>query len=85
MDILNHREYYEYLEARHRKFRVVGLIVWMFFALVAFSNYFLGFSLGFEEENENRLILILSITFMVHGVRTWKGSDELRLLRELFR
>ena len=83
MTSLDQREYYEYLEARHKKARIFSLISLIIIAIF-FSNEFRGLNF-YKTNNEIRMILFISLFFTVHIIRTWNGSDELKFLRELFR
>ena len=85
MTNLDQRKYYEYLEARHRRSRIIGLISLVVIFLISFSNQFYDSKLLYKTNNENYLVLMLSVVFTVHAIRTWNGSDELKFLRELFR
>ena len=85
MTNLDQREYYEHLEAKHRRSRIIGLISLIIITLIGLSNQFYDFKLLYESNSESYLILTLSIVFAVHAIRTWNGSDELKFLRELFR
>ena len=71
MTDLDQREYYEYLEARHRRSRIIGLISLIVIILIGFSNQFYGSKLLYKENSENYLILTLSVVFIVHAIRTW--------------
>lgn len=84
MTSLDQREYYEHLEARHKKVRIFSLISLIIIIAIFFSNEFRGLNF-YETNNENRMILFISLVFTVHVIRTWNGSDELKFLRELFR
>ena len=85
MTNLDQREYYEYLEAKHKRSRIIGLISLIVIILIGLSNQFYDSKLLYESNSENYLILALSVAFSVHAIRTWNGSDELKFLRELFR
>jgi len=85
MTNLDQIEYYEHLEAKHRRSRIIGLVSLIVIILVGFSNQFYDSKLLYESNSENYLILAFSVVFTVHAVRTWNGSEELKFLRELFR
>ena len=85
MTDLDQREYYEYLEARHKRSRIIDLISLIILFYFAFSHRFYDSKLLYQTNNENNLVLMLSVVFTVHAIRTWNGSDELKFLRELFR
>jgi len=85
MTNLDQREYYEHLEAKHRRSRIIGLISLIVITLIGLSNQFYDSKLLYESNSESYLILTLSMVFAVHAIRTWNGSDELKFLRELFR
>lgn len=85
MNDLSHREYYEYLEAKHRKSRAFGLICCIAILIYASSGYFFDSTIISISKSDSRLILYLGIGLTVQSVSTWNGSDELQFLRELFR
>ena len=84
MNNLTHKEYYEILEARHRKSRVTGLVLLVVFAVIGLSGLLLESTIVFENTEVSYLVFIFSLGFIIYTLRTWNGSNELKLLRELF-
>ncbi len=85
MTDLDQREYYEYLEARHKRLRIMGLISLIIIILIGFSNQFYDSKLLYQTINDTYLVRVISVICAVHVIRTWNGSDELKFLREIFR